>query len=53
MKLPKASTIVFTSDLHICRLLNEMWQVSEARSKQIFIHFRAFFRRQSDMLDSN
>ena len=30
MKLPKSSTIAFTPDLHICRLLNGMWQVSGA-----------------------
>ena len=30
MKLPKTSTIAFTPDLHICRLLNGMWQVSGA-----------------------
>jgi aryl-alcohol dehydrogenase-like predicted oxidoreductase len=30
MKLPKSSTIAFTPDLRICRLLNGMWQVSGA-----------------------
>ena len=30
MKRPKSSTIAFTPDLHICRILNGMWQVSGA-----------------------
>ena len=30
MNLPEASRLQFTPDLSICRILNGMWQVSDA-----------------------
>jgi len=33
MQLPEISTLQFTSDLRICRLLNGMWQVSGAHGR--------------------
>src|SRR4029450_9585584 len=33
MQLPTASTLQFTPDLRICRLLNGMWQVSGAHGR--------------------
>ena len=49
MKLPKASTIAFTPDLRICRLLNGMWQVSGAHGS---INPEAAIRSMFDFIDA-
>ena len=49
MKLPKTSTIAFTPDLHICRLLNGMWQVSGAHGP---INPEAAIRSMFDCIDA-
>ena len=49
MKLPKFSTIAFTPDLRICRLLNGMWQVSGAHGP---INPEAAIRSMFDCIDA-
>ena len=49
MKLPKVSTIAFTPDLRICRLLNGMWQVSGAHGS---INPEAAIRSMFDCIDA-
>ena len=49
MKLPKSSTIAFTPDLHICRILNGMWQVSGAHGP---ISPEAAIRSMFDCIDA-